>query len=72
MTRTCRRCSECQDEDHHLIEDFAEGSELRFVCKHCDATISIEDAEAVLDGERTYCAAMWSYPVDMTEPGGAP
>lgn len=50
MTTDCRRCSECQGEEHHFLPDAAEfendeGNECEpFIpCKHCDARAAICD-----------------------------
>ena len=47
--QTCRRCSECQGENHHWLEhcdDPAEVAEpfVGYVCKHCDARAEMCDA----------------------------
>jgi len=42
----CRRCSECEGQEHHWIEndDFEDEGDPEFSCKHCDALcFSIDD-----------------------------
>lgn len=41
----CRRCSECEGEDHHWIEntDFSDEGDPEFQCKHCPAYCDSED-----------------------------
>lgn len=45
---TCRRCSECQGQDHHwmYVGDLDDTGEPVMSCKHCDATLAISDDEA--------------------------
>lgn len=39
----CRRCSECEGQDHHWMEACDDDSgEPIWVCKHCDATKEYE------------------------------
>ena len=33
--KTCRRCSECADSEHHWIEDYDDVTDTEYGCKHC-------------------------------------
>lgn len=41
-TTICRRCTQCEGEDHHWMEDCDDDGEPIWVCKHCDATKEYE------------------------------
>ncbi len=46
----CRRCSECEGENHHWIEhcddpaEVGENAFVGYVCKHCDARVEMCDS----------------------------
>ena len=46
----CRRCTECEGEEHHwmviLGEAESDGDDITIPCKHCDATTHGVDCEA--------------------------
>jgi hypothetical protein len=46
-TQPCRRCSECDGQDHHFSESGltcpADGSDPHYECKHCPATAKVCD-----------------------------
>jgi len=46
MATTCRRCTDCEGQDHHWMPDCDEETGLPvMVCKHCEATREITDAD---------------------------
>lgn len=48
----CRRCSECEGEEHHWIEAFDKDGNQ--VCKHCPATRSADEYLAEYDEDLNY------------------
>lgn len=39
----CRRCSECQGEEHHYLGPEMIGEDVGFICKHCELTCPAEE-----------------------------
>lgn len=49
-TKACRRCAECIGQKHHflpLAEEDTNSGDFYYPCKHCDARLGVDEAEAI-------------------------
>ncbi len=54
----CRRCSECEGQEHHWIESYCEESNTYYACKHCPVVGDpCLECEGGLDPDGSACPA---------------
>lgn len=45
----CKRCSECEGEKHHWMDDCNDEGDPVWACKHCDVEIPMDDETTFIE-----------------------